>query len=252
MKITFPHPDLLQGKNDTRPALLALIVGSLITGLGIFATLNYAKVTKLDCDRTPPDTITCQWQEQGILQTRRELLIGLTAVEVEVDEEHVPPLYRLHLVMAQGERPFTANYTDNAAIIKCLGGQIDTFITESSQTQLAVKLDRRWFGYGFGGILSAIGLFCLDCALWRACVVLLRVDRRRGLISVEYRSLMRHCRTHHYLLQNVQAIAAHRSEWDGKEQISVLLNSGEFVALTLPDEADGGAIKKIQAFLQSA
>lgn len=250
MKITFPHPDLLQAVSDKRPAVLILIAGSVMTGLGIFVALKSAKVTQLDCDRAPQNVITCQWQEHGILQTHRESLVGLTAVEVEVDEENVPPLYRLHLVMAQGEMPFTADYTDNAAIIERLGGQIDTFIADPAQTQLTVRLDRRIFGYGMGGILSAIGLFGFYCVLWRSCVVFLRVDRRRGLIGVEYRSLMRHCRTHHYLLQDVQAIAAHRSAWDGKEQIGLLLNSGDFLALTLPDQADDVAIQKIQVFLQ--
>ncbi|NEO84295.1 MAG: hypothetical protein F6J87_08580 [Spirulina sp. SIO3F2] len=252
MKITFPHSELLQASYGTRSALITLIAGSLVTGFGIFVMLKYAKVTQLDCDRTPNNIITCQWQEQGILQTRREPIVNLTALEVEVNENNVFPLYRLHLVMERGEMPLMANYTDNANTIQRLGGQINAFITDSSQTQLTVRFDRRWFGYGMGGILSVIGLFGLYNALWRPCVYQLRVDRRHELISVEYRSLILHRRTHHYLMQDVRAVTSHRFAWDGQEQISLLMNSGEFLTLTLPEQADDAARQKIQGFLQSA
>lgn len=250
MKITFPHSELLQASHGTRQSLLMLIAGSLITGLGIFATFKHTKVTQLDCDRTSQNTINCQWQEQGIFQTRQKSIIGLTAVEVEVNEGNLLPLYRLHLIMEQGEMPFIANYTDNVATIQHLGGQINTFITDPSSTPLTVRLDHRLFGYGMGSMFSAIGLFCLCNALWRPCIFMLRVDRRRALISVEYRSLIRHCQTNHYPIQGVRSVTNYRFEGDGREQIGVLMDSGEFLSLILPEQVDDIAKQRVQSFFQ--
>ncbi|MGB0564463.1 MAG: hypothetical protein ACPGVO_22095 [Spirulinaceae cyanobacterium] len=188
MKITFPRPSILQAQQGAQRAAIRLIIGSLLSSLGILIFMQSASLKSTD---PQPNEI-----ELGVSHD---------------DAPHNPP---------------------------------DT---------------SRALNYGLGSILSAIGLWLLYRALWQPRICMLQINQSQGLIRVEYRSLLRHGQTHYYQLQDALAMAGPSSDPENQfqgnqlqesQRIIVLMNSGEFLALTIPESMPDTEHQKITDFLR--
>ncbi|MEM8641715.1 MAG: hypothetical protein AAGG51_23295 [Cyanobacteria bacterium P01_G01_bin.54] len=177
MKVTFPHPDVLQALQGVQCAVISFISGSLLISLGAVTLIQLAK---------------------------------------------------------SNPHPYQPNATE--------------WIT---------RRDRRPLVYSVGSLLSLTGLWSLYRSLWQPNICWLEVDRQQGLIRVEYRSLLRHSQTNYYRLQDARAIAfgkaqdAIRSPQPRPERkhITLLLNSGEFLVLTLTENTADVSAQVIAQFL---
>lgn len=246
MHISFPHPDHLETRRGRTAALSMLTAGSVVVSFGLWVGFQLAKVTQLKCDRTP-QLVNCQWQEHGFFHDQRRTINYITQAQVEM---HKPlnPMYRLQLQTAEGQHSFPHYYIRDKSKMQALADQVNAFIPNQESPNLSVQLDRRRFGWVWGGGLVLLGLWGWYDALWRSKIHVFRVDRSRGVIQVEYRSLIRHCRTNQYFLKDVVATQIHQSRSDVQPQFSLFLRTGDVLVLQVPHYLDGRIVQMVLEF----
>lgn len=247
MHITFPHPDRLETRKGRTSALLTLAAGTVITSVGLLVGLQLAKFTQLRCDRTPEHPVNCQWHSHGLYQHQQQTLTHLTQARVET-QRPLNPRYRLQLHSESGQFPFTPHYTRDKSNVQALADQINRFIADAQMPSLSIQLDRRWLGSIWGSSLMLLGFWGWYRALWRSTIHLFRVDRGSGLIQVEYRSLLRHCRTNQYFLEDVVITHIHRPRADCPPQLSLFLRTGDVLSLQLPHHLDAQTVEGVLQF----
>lgn len=239
MNIRYFLPYRLHITHGQRSSLIFGVLSSLAFCLGIYLNLGISFLARLTCEHRS-HRVECQWQSVKLLSTQSQAFATVQqAFPAQIAS--VPGFYQLHLKTThtvRGLPPSTTLHLDKLStqaqqINQFLQGVPSAELSPSTPAHLELQWDRRWLGYGTSSLIGAIGLIGLLRALLCPLIYEFQVDHRRRLITVEYRSLIRHCITHYHLLRNVRSVQVHRSDWDDQVHVRLLLSPGEFIVLRM-------------------
>ncbi|MGY6528436.1 MAG: hypothetical protein ACXITR_00770 [Cyanobacterium sp.] len=134
--------------------------------VGIFIIVDLGKVNTLECQKSLSREISCSLNRRNLLG--EEVITiekgSLDKAELGVNSSDDSDTYRVNLITKEGIVPLTEVYSSGIKEKRDNTNQINYFINNSSDINLQIIQDDRWFAYPVGSVfvLSGAGLMAVS------------------------------------------------------------------------------------------
>jgi len=185
MRITRHSPQHITVRSDEAVMWIMSIIFIVVAGAML---LIFGKKVTLNCNRSLPPAGSCTLETTSFIDRRNmDFSLGeLQQAVIDVSASSDGDTYRVVLVTAHGEIPFTDYFSSGYSGKQELADEINNYLRSTSQQSLSVKSDDRLIMSILAGVFGGAG----GLMLLFSGVTTIDLDRSTGLMTVTKRRLI--------------------------------------------------------------